>query len=163
MKPGRNGVAGGYGGDASQTQLLDQAVLQGPVRSLDVALGLAGVGAQDLDVELGQRPPKLGHALTRHRTGLGHPEHRVLAGIECHRTAMGGQIALQRLEVALGALAQHEPQLHQPADGIVDEHQQRAGFAPVLEPAVLAAVDLDQLAQRVPPGAGLVEGPALTP
>jgi hypothetical protein len=38
-------------------------------------------------------------------------------------------------------------QLHQPARGVVDEHQQRAADITLLEPGVVAAVDLDQFAQ----------------
>ena len=41
----------------------------------------------------------------------------------------------------------HEAQLHQPAGRIVDEDEQRARVRPILEPAMLAAVDLDELAQ----------------
>src|SRR3569832_2873084 len=49
--------------DAGQPQLLYQAVLQRPVHPLAPALGLAGVGAEDLDVLLGRRSPDLRHAL----------------------------------------------------------------------------------------------------
>ena len=50
--------------------------------------------------------------------------------------------------------------MHQPAGRVVDEDQQRAGRPAVLEPAVLAAVDLHQLAQAVAAVAGLVDPPA---
>jgi hypothetical protein len=48
-------------------------------------------------------------------------------------------------------------QLHQPAGGVVDEHQQRAHRSPVLEPGVVAAIDLDELAQAGSPVARLVD------
>jgi hypothetical protein len=34
--------------------------------------------------------------------------------------------------------------LYEPACGVVDEHQERARFASLLEPVVIVAVDLDQ-------------------
>jgi hypothetical protein len=46
--------------------------------------------------------------------------------------------------------------LHQPADRIVDECQQRAGLAAILEPGVLRAVDLHQFTQTIPPPGRLV-------
>ena len=55
---------------------------------------------------------------------------------------MGLEIALQRFEVGRRTLAWYEAELHQLACGVVDEDQQRAGLAALLEPAVLAAVDL---------------------
>ena len=45
--------------------------------------------------------------------------------------------------------AGHEAQLHQLARGIVDEYQQGARLTAVLEPSVIAAVDLHQLAVRL--------------
>jgi len=42
--------------DPGQPQLLDQAVLQGAERPLDPALGSRRIGADDVDVELVQRP-----------------------------------------------------------------------------------------------------------
>jgi hypothetical protein len=60
--------------------------------------------------------------------------------------AMLSQVPVQRFKVRVRALAGHEAQLHQLAGGVVDEDQQRARLASLLEPAVIAAVDLDQLA-----------------
>lgn len=48
-------------------------------------------------------------------------------------------------------------QRHQPAGRIVDIHQQRARRRPFLEPRMLAAVDLHQLAQTRAPGPRLVD------
>ena len=71
----------------------------------------------------------------------------MLVGVEGDRAAMVLEIALAGLEVGEGALRAHEAQLHQPAGRIVDEDEQRAGVGAILEPAMLAAVDLHQLAQ----------------
>ena len=53
---------------------------------------------------------------------------------------------MQRFEVRARALTWDEAQLHQAACGIVDEDQQRARHTPALEPAMLAAVDLNESA-----------------
>ena len=45
-------VAGFHVADASEPKLLHKAVLQSPVGALHAALGLAGVCAEDLDVQL---------------------------------------------------------------------------------------------------------------
>ena len=50
-----------------------------------------------------------------------------------------------------------EMQRHQPASCIVNEHQQRTGRRAVLEPPVITAVDLDQLAQTRTPVSRLVK------
>src|SRR4051794_9319890 len=47
-------------------------------------------------------------------------------------------------------------QMHQPAGGIIDEHQQRALRPTILKPPMLVAVDLNQLADAVAPRTGLV-------
>ena len=96
--------------DAGEPKLLHQPILQRSVRPLDTALGLAGVGAQDLDVQPVEGTTELGHAVTGLRVLFGDTEHRVLVGIERHGAAMGGQIQLERLEVAERALGGHEPQ-----------------------------------------------------
>ncbi len=50
-------------------------------------------------------------------------------------------------EIRLCRLGRHEQQLHQPAGRVVDVHQQRTGRCAILEPGVVAAIDLHQLAQ----------------
>jgi hypothetical protein len=47
--------------------------------------------------------------------------------------------------------------VHQPAGGVVDEDEQGALRAAILEPPVLRAVDLDQLADALAAIAGLVD------
>ncbi|MDT7812646.1 MAG: hypothetical protein QOJ42_2562 [Acidobacteriaceae bacterium] len=51
-------------------------------------------------------------------------------------------------EVVRRALARHEEKLHQLSRGIVDEDQQGASCAPILEPAVLAAVGFPLLVEK---------------
>src|SRR3954469_23143387 len=104
MKPGRNALAASRSLMPGQPQLLDQPVLQGRMSPLDPSLGLAGVGAQDLDVELRQRPPQLGHAVASCGLLLADPEGRMLVGVERDRFAVRLQIAPEDLKIREGAL-----------------------------------------------------------
>src|ERR1700736_955387 len=70
-------------------------------------------------------------------------------------------VFLERSEVGVGALAWHEAKLHQLAGRVVDEHEECAGLAAVLEPAVIAAVDLDKLSVALAAQTGLVEASTL--
>ena len=71
---------------------------------------------------------------------------------------MALEIAPQSLEVRVCALASHEAELHQLTGRVIDEDQQRAGLATLLEPAMVAAIDLDQFAVALTPEPRLVEG-----
>ncbi len=142
-------VAGLHVADAGKSQFLDQTVLEGTVDSLHAALGLAGVRADDLDVQLCQRTAELRHTRTSLSVRLVHAENRVLVRVKGYGAAVGFKITLQCFEVGVRALAGHEAQLHQSARRVIDQDQQRAGCAAVLEPTMLAAVDLDQLASQV--------------
>ena len=155
-----HGVGGLAVANTRQAQRLHEAVLQGAVRALDAALRLARVGAQDLDVEFGQGAAELGHPV-RVLVGSGHAEHRVLVGVEGDWAAMGFQVALERLEVGERRLRGHEARLQDRARGVVDEDQQRAGRRAVLEPAMLRAVDLDELAEPLASKTGLMEAAPL--
>ena len=74
------------------------------------------------------------------------------------------QVVARRPEVIEGRLRGNEPELHQPARGVIHEGQQRAHLATVLEPCVFGAVDLHQLAQTIAPPARLMRrGQAVPP
>ncbi|MNV25673.1 hypothetical protein D3C71_1167780 [compost metagenome] len=45
-------IAGLHVTDIGKPQFLDQPILQCPVHTLDASLGLAGIGAKNLDVQL---------------------------------------------------------------------------------------------------------------
>ena len=67
-------------------------------------------------------------------------------------------------EVVERGLDLGEGEFHEPARGVVDVHEQRAHGAAVLEPRVLRAVDLDELAETGPPGPRRLAAPqALRP
>ena len=67
-------------------------------------LGLAGVGTQDLNVEVRQGAAELGHAITGRSILLADPKDRVLVGVEGDRFAVRLQIAPEDLKVREGAL-----------------------------------------------------------
>src|SRR6267378_8224495 len=89
-------IAGGNRADPLKTQFLDQAILQGFVGTLDAALRLRRVGAQDVDVEGVQRPPELGHPVALDGSGAIDPKDAVLVAVERDRLAM----CLEVLELA---------------------------------------------------------------
>jgi hypothetical protein len=64
------------------------------------------------------------------------------------------------VKVGEGRLALDKLQVHQPAGRIVDKHQQGALRPAILEPPVLAAVDLHQFANAVAPPARLMDPPS---
>ena len=158
---GQEGVPGVDAGHVLDAQFLHQPILQRRIGALDTALRLAGVRAEDLDVELRERTAELGHASTTLGVWPVHTEHGVLVRVEGNRAAMLLQVATKRLEVRGRALAGNEQQLHQLVGRIVDEDQQCARLAPLLEPAVLRAVDLYQLAVRLTPKPWLMERSSL--
>jgi hypothetical protein len=109
-------------------------------------LGLAGIGAEDLDVQLCKSATELGHTLAALRIASQDAEDGMLVGVKGKRAAMTLQIVTQRLEIGICALAANKPQLHEPGCSIVDEDQQGTRLTAILEPAMFAAVDLNQFA-----------------
>ena len=84
----------------------------------------------------------------------------MLVAVEGDGPAVALEVTPRRIEVGEGRLGLYEVQVHDPAGGVIDEHQQCTGRPAVLEPAVLRAVDLHQLARTIPAIAGLMQ-PAL--
>ena len=87
-----------------------------------------------LDVEGPEGPGELGQLSLVIR--VIHPEDAVLVGVEGGRSAMLGQVSVQRLHVGLGSLGGCEAQGHQLAAGIADEHNQGAARTATLEPVM---------------------------
>src|SRR3954468_6173585 len=90
--------------DPRQPQLLDQPVLEGRMGAFHPSLSLAGVGAQDLDVEVGQGAAELGYAVASCGLLLADPENRMLVGVERDRFAVRLQRAPEDLKIREGAL-----------------------------------------------------------
>lgn len=91
---------------------------------------------------------ELRHAFLAAHVRLVDPEHRVLVAVQRERLAVRLDVGAHRLEIGERALARHELQSIN-WRRIVDEHQQRALRTALLEPPMLAAIDLDQLADTV--------------
>ena len=81
-EPGQEDVAVCHAGHAREAEFFNQAILKGAVDALDPAFGLAGVGADDLDVQFRQCSAELRHALTTLGVGLGDAKHRMLVRVE---------------------------------------------------------------------------------
>jgi hypothetical protein len=142
--------------DAAQAQLLDEPVLQRQMRTLDAALGRTAVRTPRVNVELVHRAAKLRDAVAggcRTRAA----EHARAVAVESDWLAVRLKVAPHRHEVAEGRFARGEVQGHQPAGRVIHIHQQRTGRRPVLEPAMIAAVDLHQFIETRAPGARLVD------
>src|SRR5258708_13285299 len=105
------------------SQFLDSAVLKSAVSPLNPALGLAGVSAEDLNVELCQRTTELRHPGSSHRVWSVHAEDSVLVRVKSDRAAVIVQIALQRTQVEVRALPSHEAHLHPPPRSLSVQHQ----------------------------------------
>src|SRR5947208_2873504 len=102
---------------------------------------LGAVGADAIDVEVAE--------------GL-HVKDTVPIAVERHRLAVPFEVVPGRVEIVERGLGLGEAELHEVARGIVDVDQQCAARAAVLEPGVLAPVDLDELAATGPALARLV-------
>jgi len=110
---------------------------------------LRGIGANDVHVEVAHRAPELRDAIAGKRLASVDVEHCRLVAVERDRLAEPLQLAARRLEVLKRRLDLAEVHLHEPARGIVDVDEQNAAWRPLLEPIVVAAVDLNQLAKAV--------------
>ncbi|SOZ34500.1 transposase [Cupriavidus taiwanensis] len=135
-----------HGADATQAQLLDQPVLQGQVCPFHAAFCLAAVGADAFDVQFEQGPRKLRMAVAASCSLLVDPENAGLVTVKRHRLAVALQVGAGRREVRERGLRMGKAQLHDPADGVVDINEQRAGRRAFLKPAVIAAINLNQFA-----------------
>src|SRR3954447_14053625 len=83
-----------------------------------------------------------------------------LVRVEGDRLAVRLDVGAGGRHVGQRALGRHEPQVDEAAGRVGDEDAQRAGGPAVLDAGVLAAVDLDQLAEAVSAVARLVDAPA---
>src|SRR5437870_12388309 len=145
------GLGGGRGGETPEAQLLDEAIVERAVGALDPALCLRAVSAETVDVEVAEGAAELreaGAALGA-IAGLDVKDAEPVA-VERHGLAGTLEVAPGRVEVIERGLGVREAELHEAAGGVVDVDQQRAARATILEPGVLAAIELDELAEAGP-------------
>ena len=113
-----------------------------------------------------QRPPELGHPVTADGTGLVDAKDAMFVAVERDRFAPGLKVRPDRMKIGQepapgsnrGGLALDELEVHQPAGRVVNKDKQCALRAAVLEPPMLAAVDLHQFADAFAAIARLVDG-----
>ncbi len=154
---GQVGVADVHRGDVAEAELLHEPILERLVHPLDATLRLGRVRADDVDVELAEGAPELRHALGTVGRALGvHAEDAVLVAVERHRLPVALEVRDRRAEVVEGRLGLHEPQLHELARRVIDVDEQRAPRSARFEPLVVAAIDLDELAEALAAVPGLV-------
>jgi hypothetical protein len=79
------------------------------------------------------------------------------AGVKGNGSTMHHEVTSQGFKIEFSALAENEMQLHQAARRVVDEDQQGTWLTPILKPAMLTPIDLDQLSKAFPSQAGLME------
>src|SRR5215210_6610029 len=68
------------------------------------------------------------------------------------------KVGPRRLEIVERRLGQHKAQMHEAARRVIEEHQERALRAAVLEPPMLGPIDLHEFADAVTAVTRLVHG-----
>ena len=89
-----------------------------------------------------QRTPKLSHPVAADGTGLVDAKDAMFVAVEHDRFAPGFKVRPGRMEISKGRLALDKLEVHQPAGRVVNKDKQCALRAAVLEPPMLAAIDL---------------------
>src|SRR5579862_3969755 len=117
------------------------------MRAFDATLGGGGISANRVDVQLVQRPPELRVARTFDGARLVDPENAVLVAVERERLAVAPQILARGLKIRERRLSAREVNDHESAGGVVDIDKGCAHRRAIFEPAMLAAIDLNQLTQ----------------
>ena len=143
--------------DSGKPKLLHESILQRQIRALHAAFRLARIRANDVDVELVQRPAKLRHAVAADRSRLVHSERRMLVRIESDRLAVTLQICARREKIIERRFRLDKSQVHQSTCRVVDKDESGALRATILEPPVLGPVDLNELADAIAAMSGLVD------
>jgi len=90
-----------------------------------------------------QGAAKLRHAITAQRALMVDAKYPVLVAEKSDRLAPGLQVRASRIEIGKGRLTFDKLEVHQAAGRIVNEHEQRGLRTTILEPPVLAAVNLN--------------------
>jgi hypothetical protein len=103
-------------GDAAQSELLHQSVLQRQVGAFHAALGGGRVRADDVDVEIAQCASELRDAIAALRILRVDAKHRELVAIERNGLAVSLQVTTGRLEVVERGLGR-EAQTHRRPSG----------------------------------------------
>ena len=142
-----------HGGRPCQPQFRDQPVLEGSSRSLYPYFGLRRQGENHLDTQLIHGPCELGGLAIQFVL-----EDGVAVGVQGHRYAAAPYQSLHQQEIVEAVLLLTEQGIDHSASGVVHRQQQGEWRAQIAQPAVTAAVQLDQHAF---PGHALPAHPVL--
>jgi len=150
-------------GNAGQAELFDQAVLVGEKPAFDTALGLRGVGAKDLDIQVVHGAGELGDGLIIteffFNGGLAVDlVDGVFIDIKSGGSSPAEEVSARGGEEFQGILNGDEFAVEYAAGGIVYEDQEDAAGPTALEPVMIGAIQLNELAQggaAFPPGSVL--------
>jgi hypothetical protein len=147
---GEAGVGRREGGDPLEAQLDDEAVLQGAPEALDAALGLGRAGGDEPDGEVLEDRAEVGRVLAaleffRERpVGVVADEDAEAIAVEGQGQAVGEADLLEHRRVAMQILGRPEVEGQDGARGVVDRAVEGHRGAPVFEPGMRAAVELDE-------------------
>ena len=138
------GLVDGRG--SRQPEFADQPVLEGAVHAFHAPLGLWRAGEDLFDAQFPHGPGELGWA---HRLGdmpglAVELEDPVAITVESQGDAVAPDYPIHQQEVAPGVLLGSEESIGHRAGGVVHCQQQYESGTSVLQPAMMAAVDLQQ-------------------
>jgi hypothetical protein len=154
-----------------ESQFNDEAILEGAEEALNPTLRLWGVSPDPRDAEFLKRPSDLG--LPRDAAELvveGERRVRIRAKdpmairVDCGREAVAADELTEEEEIAVGVLLRAKHGAQDTARGIVDGGEEHEAGAAVLEPRMVAAIELDKEARlrHALPAATMPGGPAGT-
>ncbi len=123
-------VSSFYRVDTAKPQFFDQSILQGLVRTFNSTLGLRGIGADDIDVQLIKRASELCQATgSIFLRGVSRAKHAMLVAVKCQRLTPLLQIGFCRMQIIECVLRSGKTQMQQLAGGVIDVDEQGA-FGP---------------------------------
>jgi len=148
-----------------QPEFDPEALLEGQESAFNPALGLGGMGMDELDAQFAQDAPDLGKGpglaeeLEFQFVGslFGGPEEGVTVAVDRHGNAIGGDQLCEQLAIALEVLGEAEAAGQDPTGGIVDGEEQAEARSASFQPIMVRAVDEDHHAKLGLPGAPAVE------
>ena len=124
-------------------QLGHESVLEGTREALRTPLGLRRAGEDLGDPQFLHRPRELGRRTLGAASGRGQ-EDAVAVGVERQRESAATRDLLHQGEVAARVLGRPEQRVGHIAGRVVDREQQGEARTALLQPGVMAAVNLEQ-------------------
>ena len=157
------------GAGLRQAEFDHEAILEGAEEALNPALRLRGVGPDPLDAQFIERPPDLG--LPRdaaelvvkgeRREGI-RAKDAMAISVHCGWKAVAADEVAEEEEVAMGIFLGAEDRAQHAPRGIINGGEEHEAGAAVLEPGMMAAIELDEEAglRHALPAAAVARGAA---